>query len=95
LEEAASAYRNALTRHDRDHAPLEWAQMQHNLGSVLEMIGDRGKGTAALEASIAALRSALEIRTRERLPLDWGDEPEQSRRRPGDIGKARGRHAPP
>ena len=28
-------------------------------------------GTVALEASIAALRSSLEIRTRERLPLEW------------------------
>ena len=51
--------------------PLEWARTQVNLGAALATLGERESGTARLEEAVAALRLALEERTRERVPLDW------------------------
>ena len=42
-------------------------------------LGERESGTARLEEAVAAYRAALEEWTRERVPLDWADDPEQSR----------------
>ncbi len=44
---------------------------QNNLGNALWKLGERESGTARLEEAVAAYRSALEERTRERVPLDW------------------------
>src|ERR1700694_3374904 len=48
-----------------------WATTQNNLGTVLQILGPRGTGTARLEEAVAAFRAALQERTRERVPLDW------------------------
>jgi hypothetical protein len=34
-------------------------------------LGERQEGTQALDQGVAAYRSALEVRTRDRLPLQW------------------------
>ena len=52
---------------------------QNNLGNALSTLGERESGTARLEEAVAAYRAALEERTRERVPLDWADDAEQSR----------------
>jgi tetratricopeptide (TPR) repeat protein len=41
------------------------------LGNALQALGGRESGTARLEEAVAALRGALQERTRERAPLDW------------------------
>jgi tetratricopeptide (TPR) repeat protein len=44
---------------------------KNNLGSALNLLGEREEGTAPLEEAVAAFRAALEERTRPRVPLDW------------------------
>jgi len=40
-------------------------------GIALQTLGEREEGTARLEEAVGAYRSALEVRTRTDLPLDW------------------------
>lgn len=42
-----------------------------NLGNALLALGEREEGAARLEEAIAAYRAALEVQTREHMPLDW------------------------
>jgi tetratricopeptide (TPR) repeat protein len=71
LEEAVSAYRDALKENTRERAPLKWAGTQMNLGIALERLGERESGTARLEEAVSAYREALLEDTRERVPLLW------------------------
>ncbi len=71
LEEAITAFREALRERTRERVPLQWASTQMNLGVVLKMLGARETGTARLEEAVAAFREALQERTREHVPLDW------------------------
>jgi tetratricopeptide (TPR) repeat protein len=71
LEEAVTAYRDALKEYTRGRVPLDWAMTQNNLGNALCLLGERESGTARLEEGITAYRDALKERTRERVPLDW------------------------
>ena len=45
LEEASTAYREALQEWTRESAPLDWATVQNNLGTSLASIGEREGGT--------------------------------------------------
>ncbi len=49
----------------------EWAMTQNNLGNALRTLGEREDGTHRLEQAVAAYRAALEVWTRERVPLQW------------------------
>jgi exonuclease VII small subunit len=60
LEEAVSAYREALQEYTRARAPLQWAMTQTNLGNALISLGERESGTARLEEAVAVYRAALE-----------------------------------
>ncbi|MHA6325731.1 hypothetical protein, partial [Roseivivax sp. CAU 1753] len=71
LEEAVTAYRDALQEVTRDRVPLDWAGTQNNLGNALRTLGARESGTARLEEAVIAYRDALQERTRDRVPLDW------------------------
>jgi tetratricopeptide (TPR) repeat protein len=71
LEEAVTAYREALQERTRERVPLDWAMTQNNLGTALVTLGERASGTARLEDAVTAHREALQERTRERVPLDW------------------------
>src|SRR5437764_9219486 len=71
LEEAVTAYRDALKERTRERVPLDWATTQNNLGNALGSLGERESGTARLEEAVTAFRDALKERTRERVPLDW------------------------
>ncbi|MEL6952185.1 MAG: tetratricopeptide repeat protein [Pseudomonadota bacterium] len=71
LEEAVTAYREALKEYTRDRVPLHWAITQNNLGNVLSTLGTRKSGTDRLEEAVTALREALKEFTRDRVPLDW------------------------
>ena len=51
--------------------PTDWASTQIGLGNVLRNLGERETGTARLEEAVAAYRAALEVRTRDALPIYW------------------------
>jgi tetratricopeptide (TPR) repeat protein len=55
----------------RERVPLEWAKAQDDLGVALTTLGERERGTQALEQAVAAFHEALKERTRERVPFDW------------------------
>ncbi|MBI1331136.1 MAG: tetratricopeptide repeat protein, partial [Alphaproteobacteria bacterium] len=59
LEEAVTAYREALKERTRERVPLDWAMTQNNLGTALTCLGGRESGTARLEEAAAAYREAL------------------------------------
>jgi tetratricopeptide (TPR) repeat protein len=74
LDEAVTAYRDALTIHTRDAMPAQWAMTQNNLGNTLEIQGDRTggqEGRRLLAEAVTAHRDALTIYTRTDSPTDW------------------------
>jgi tetratricopeptide (TPR) repeat protein len=71
LEEAVSAYRDALQENTRERVPLDWPMTQMNLGNALGTLGERESGTARLEEAVEAYREAMKVNTREHLPLEW------------------------
>jgi exonuclease VII small subunit len=90
LEEAVSAYREALQELARARAPLQWATTQLNLGIALTTLGARESGTARLEEAVAAYREALKENTRARAARMGGD-PDESRRCARNARRAGGR----
>jgi tetratricopeptide (TPR) repeat protein len=71
FESALSSFRTNLT--DSLGGPDEnfKAMTQNNLGNALSRLGDREEGTERLEEAVDAYRAALQVYTREALPLDW------------------------
>jgi tetratricopeptide (TPR) repeat protein len=74
-DRACRCYREALPLLSRDQSPLLWGAIQHNLATALLQAALSSKQpereVGKLRASVAAFRSALEIRQRERTPFDW------------------------
>ena len=70
LEQAISAYENALLEYTRAKAPMAWAVTHNNLGGVYQVMGERGVD-GALEQAISAYENALLVRTRAKAPMDW------------------------
>ena len=56
---------------DRARNSDERGAAANDLAISLSTLGERESGTARLEEAVEAYRSALEERTRERVPLDW------------------------
>ena len=52
-------------------APFDWASAQNNLGSVLQIIGQRTGNVAKLQESADAFRAAMQEYTEARVPLDY------------------------
>jgi tetratricopeptide (TPR) repeat protein len=71
LEEAITAYREALRENTRESVPLLWAMNQMSLGTALFRLGERISSTARLEEAIAAYREALQENTRAHAPALW------------------------
>src|SRR5207244_10338192 len=65
LEKAIAIYGEAFELAPRTRAPLDWALTQNNLGEALTTLGGREGGAERLKAAIAALRLALEERSRD------------------------------
>jgi tetratricopeptide (TPR) repeat protein len=65
VEEAVTAYHEALQEFTRERVPLRWAGTQMNLGNALELLGEREKGTVRLEEAVAAYREGLLVFTRD------------------------------
>ena len=70
LEQAVTAYAEALKERTRARVPLDWAATQNNLGAAVTILGRRESGTERLEQAVAAYAEALKERTRARVPLD-------------------------
>jgi tetratricopeptide (TPR) repeat protein len=75
FDRACRCYREALPLLSRDETPLAWGTTHNNLATALLQAALSGKRpereVGKLQASVAAFRSALEIRQRERTPSDW------------------------
>ena len=71
LEQAAEAYREAITIYTQRDASFQWARVQHSLGLTLAGLAGREGGTKRLVQAVAAYRAALEVLTRERKPRYW------------------------
>jgi tetratricopeptide (TPR) repeat protein len=71
LVAAINLYRRTLGDTPRERVPLDWANIQNNLGNALQALGQREPGIQRLEEAVATYRAALLERTRERVPLQW------------------------
>jgi tetratricopeptide (TPR) repeat protein len=87
MQEAAAAFRAALEVYTRARVPLQWAQMQNNLGTVLARLGAREGEVDQLKESVAAYRAALQELTRERMPLAWAETQNNLGRTLLDLGQ--------
>ena len=62
-----------------NHVPLQWASERRTISASRSVaLGERESGTDKLEQAVAAYREVLKERTRERVPLDWASDAEQS-----------------
>jgi hypothetical protein len=71
-----AAFRAALEERTREHAPLDWADTETNLGTALEKLGEREaddpkQQKADLQQSVAAVSSALEELSQPKEPTYW------------------------
>jgi hypothetical protein len=75
LDESLARYREALTVATRWAQPGEWAALQAETGAALrlraQMTGDQRERSRWLDAAVAALDGALEVRTPEEYPAEW------------------------
>jgi hypothetical protein len=74
LDEAVTAFRNALTVHVLAEMPVDWARTQNNLGAALHSRGSRTggpDGLRLLEEAVTAYRGALIVHTRADMPAIW------------------------
>jgi len=60
LEEAATAFREALQERTRERVPLEWAQTQENLALVHGALYDKDHQPSHLDPMLEAVDGALE-----------------------------------
>jgi tetratricopeptide (TPR) repeat protein len=74
LNEAVTAYRQALLVYTREQLPQLWAGTQNNLGNALQAQGAKiegQEGVRLLNEAVTAYRQALLVYTREQLPHLW------------------------
>ncbi|HEX8623034.1 MAG TPA: DUF4062 domain-containing protein [Allosphingosinicella sp.] len=74
LNEAITAYRDALTIHTRADMPRAWATTKNNLGNALAAQSEGTGGPTGLRLlyeAIAAYRDALTVHARADAPTDW------------------------
>jgi tetratricopeptide (TPR) repeat protein len=75
LRDSVAAYRDALTIYTKERLlPQQWAMAQNNLGATFSEQGTRTggeDGKELIQQAINAYELALEVRTREALPVQW------------------------
>ena len=71
LEQAVTAFTEALKEITRERVPLDWAGMKLNLGLALTVLGARESGTERLVQAVAAYTEALNECTRATSPRRW------------------------
>ena len=81
--------------------PVQWAMTQNNLGATRSRNqGTRTSGedgTRLLAEAVTAYRAALEVHTREAMPVDWATTQNNlgnALQQPGHPHRRRGRHPP-
>jgi tetratricopeptide (TPR) repeat protein len=74
VREAIVQYRHALNDWSRDRAPLNWAEVQGELGAALSELSEREpeRATALLKEAVATYREALDAQAPFYVPLDRG-----------------------
>ena len=75
LNDAITAFQNALEVRTKDSAPMDWAMTQNNLGNALRTLGERQGGEdaiARMSGAITAYQNALEVYTKDSAPMQWG-----------------------
>ena len=68
---AIKVNRKALAFFPREVEPLDWAKIQGNLATALQLLGRRQQSAELLKEAVAIFREVLQEHTRERVPLDW------------------------
>lgn len=61
LEEAVTAFREALKERPRERVPLDWAATQNNLGNALATLGERTRDLVKPAEARKAIEGAFEI----------------------------------
>jgi hypothetical protein len=89
LQEAATAFSEALKGLTREGNPLEWANTQYNLGVPLSRVAERGGETTNVKEAIAAYGSAVATLASCRIRIVRGH---RRRRRRGGGERGCGRH---
>ena len=70
IEQAITAYQQALQVMTREAMPIEWAHSMHNLANAYRdrIFGDHADN---IEQAIIAYRQALQVMTRKAMPVEW------------------------
>jgi len=76
MNDAITAYQNALQVVTKDSAEMDWAMTQNNLGLglALSTLGERQSGEdaiARLKEAVTAYRKALEVYTKDNASINW------------------------
>ena len=56
---------------DREEDPTALSAIHHNIGDVMGLIGQRSGSSHFLEQAALSYEQALEIRTQDKMPLEW------------------------
>ncbi|MBR8839186.1 MAG: CHAT domain-containing protein [Stigonema ocellatum SAG 48.90 = DSM 106950] len=76
IEEAITCFQAALKVRTRERFPIDWARTQNHLGNayldyICEEKAQNEKRAQSVEEAITCYQLALQVRTRERFPIDW------------------------
>jgi tetratricopeptide (TPR) repeat protein len=74
MNDAITAYQNALQVVTKDSAEMDWAIAQNNLGIALSTLGERQSGEdaiARLKEAVTAYQKALEVYTKDNASINW------------------------
>jgi tetratricopeptide (TPR) repeat protein len=75
FDKAVQILTEGLMKVPRDKFPIQWAELEFYLGNarqVLGIAGDPKRSLDVLEQAVLSYKVALEIRTEEALPKEWG-----------------------
>jgi len=89
LQRAIVVDRNLLRMRTRQLVPLDWAKTQNSLGNALVRLGERESGAEHLQQGVNAYQQALLEYRRNRVPLQWAVNANQSRQRARKARRAR------
>lgn len=71
LDQAASAYKIALSHTTAEKDPINWSLTQNHLGAVLKAKGERAKDEEILKQASLAYKSIVNELSRVAFPFDW------------------------
>ena len=77
LDDAVTAFRDALKEYTRERVPLAWAAIQNNLGLALATLGEREGNSSRYAEAATAFEGALSVYRDAK--LDWKLKPIEER----------------